>query len=340
MRSTKPRLTRDQILGHRRRVQALDERLPAGATSLRRAAWAGIQDSMPRAAIISIHARVEETRFDVLEDPTLVQIWGPRYSAYVVAADDTAPFTLGRMPDAGPRRRRADETAARLHTLLAGREMADGEVGRALGVHPNSLRYAAPTGTVLIRWDGARSTKVRSAPAPDVDPLEARLELARRFLHVFGPGSAQAFAEWAGVKRGEARAAFDALGGEIVAVDTPIGDAWILAADEPGLRGRAGQPAAARLLPSGDTYWLLQGPDRELLVPHHEQRQRLWTPRVWPGALLVAGEIVGTWRRANAVVDIEPWRRLTAAERDVVEGEAALLPLPGLKGTIVVRWSA
>ena len=45
-------LSRLQILGFRRRVGALDERLPAGPTSLRRAAWAGLQDSSPRAALL------------------------------------------------------------------------------------------------------------------------------------------------------------------------------------------------------------------------------------------------------------------------------------------------
>ncbi|HEX7160781.1 MAG TPA: hypothetical protein VF223_06030 [Trebonia sp.] len=30
------------------------------------------------------------------------------------------------------------------------------EAGNALGVHSNRLRYAAATGTVLIRWEGAR----------------------------------------------------------------------------------------------------------------------------------------------------------------------------------------
>ena len=54
-------------------------------------------------------------------------------------------------------------------------------VGGALGEHPNRLRYAAPTGTVLIRWDGARQPTVWSVPAPEVDPREARLELARRY---------------------------------------------------------------------------------------------------------------------------------------------------------------
>ena len=35
-----PEFSRDQILAYRRRVNELDERLPAGPASLRRAAWA------------------------------------------------------------------------------------------------------------------------------------------------------------------------------------------------------------------------------------------------------------------------------------------------------------
>src|SRR5213075_2383140 len=92
-------LTRAQILAFRRRVGALDQRLPRGRRSLRRAAWAGLQDSMPRAALLSIHARVEGTEPSTWEDPLLVQLWGPRYSAYVVAARDVAIFSLARLPD-------------------------------------------------------------------------------------------------------------------------------------------------------------------------------------------------------------------------------------------------
>lgn len=332
------RVDREQILAHRRRVQALDERLPHGADSLRRAAWAGLQDSMPRAAILSIHARMEGTRPDVLADPSLVQVWGPRYSAYVIGAGDVAPFTLGRLPDRGPRRQRAEETASRLHAFLDGREMPDGEAGRALGVHPNSFRYGAPTGTILIRWDGARATTVRSVRAPEIDPFEARLELARRYLHVFGPTTADAFADWAGIVRSAARAAFDALAPSLTPVRTPVGDAWLLSEDEPGLRAPAGPRAPARLLPSGDVYWLLQGADRELLVPDAEHRHLLWTPRVWPGALLVDGEIAGTWRRARHIVEVQPWRTLSRGERDAFEPEAATLPLPGINEPGVVRW--
>jgi hypothetical protein len=331
-------LTRSQILAFRRSVQALNERLPPGASSLRQVAWAGLQDSMPRAALLSIHARVEGTPPDVLDDPSLVQIWGPRFSAYVVAARDVGVFTLGRLPDDPRRRRRAEETAVRLHTFLDGREMPDGEVGRALGVHGNSFRYAAPTGTVLIRWDGARQSTVRTAPPPNQDPPEARLELARRYLHVFGPTTPDAFADWAGIVPPEGTAAFDALGTALTPVRTPIGDAWILAEDEGAFRAVAGPAAPARLLPSGDTYFLLQRADRELLVPEADRRRLLWTSRVWPGAVLVAGEIIGTWRRSGSLVTVEPWRPLTPSDRDAVEAEAASLPLPGMKGPIVVRW--
>ena len=178
-------------------------------------------------------------------------------------------------------------------------------------------------------------------PRPEVEPLEARRELARRYLHVFGPATPEAFADWAGVGAAEARAAFDALSRSLTAVRTPIGDAWILSRDEPGFREPPGPPAAARLLPSGDTVLPLLG--SRARAPRSRrvaQRAELWTSRVWPGAVLVAGEIVGTWRRAQADLSVQPWRRLTRAERDAVEAEAHSLPLPGIEGEIAVRWDA
>jgi hypothetical protein len=118
----------------------------------------------------------------------------------------------------------------------------------------------------------------------------------------------------------------------------PAGDAWILAADEPAIRSAPRPAAPARLLPSGDAYLLLQGADRDLLVPDAAQRAELWTPRVWPGGLLVSGEVTGTWRRAGHVVTMRPWRRLAPAERDAAAAEAQSLPLPALTRPVTVRW--
>jgi len=293
---------------------------------------------MPRAALLSIHARVKGTKPTTWEDPSLVQVWGPRYSAYVVAARDVAIFTLGRLPDDPKGRAATEELAARLHAHLAGRKMTYGEAGRGLGVIPNSLRYAARTATVLIRWDGARLPTVWTVSRPEIDPRDARLELARRYLHVFGPATHAAFAKWAGISTQEGSSAFDALRGSLIGVRTPVGDGWILARDEPTFRAPRTRHAQARLLPSGDTYFLLQGRDRELLVPNSARRRLLWTPRVWPGALLVGGEIVGTWRRSHETVTIETWRGLSRAERDEIDAEAESLPLPGVQGRIVTRW--
>lgn len=330
-------LTRTQILAFRRHVGALDERLPRGARSLRQAAWAGLQDSMPRAALLSIHARVEGTRPSTWEDPSLVQVWGPRFSVYVVPARDHAIFTLARLPDDQRGRQRTEEMAAKIDGFLRGRRLTDREVGRGIGVG-YAMRYGTATGTVLIRWEGARAPVIWTVPRPEIDPLEARRELARRYLHVFGPTTAGAFAKWAGIGAAEGGATFDVLSSSLTAVRTQIGEAWILASDEPTIREPPGPPAAARLLPSGDAFYLLQGAERELLVPDVAQRASLWTSRVWPGAVLVSGEIVGTWRRAQARLSIEPWRRLTRAERDAVEAEAHSLPLPEIEGRIVVSW--
>jgi hypothetical protein len=121
-------------------------------------------------------------------------------------------------------------------------------------------------------------------------------------------------------------------------VRTPVGEAWILSQDEPLFREQPGPAAPARLLPSGDTWFLLQGADRELLLPDERQRSALWTSRVWPGALLVDGETAGTWRRAEHILTVQPWRRLSRAQIDAVEAEAASLPLPGIDRPMDVRW--
>jgi hypothetical protein len=332
-------LDRDQILAFRRRAGALDERLPHSFESFRQVAWAGLQDSMPRAAVLSLHARVEGARPTSWEDPAFVQVWGPRYQAYVVAAQDVAVFTLGRLPEAAKALERAETMAARVQERLGSATTPYEDLGQALGVHPNAVRYAAPTGTIAIRWDGARRPTIRILPRPQIEPLEAQLELARRYLHVFGPATAASFSKWAGVSKRAANGAFTALGQELTAVRTPLGDAWILAADEAAFRADPGPAARARLLPSGDTYFLLHGDDRALLVPDAARRPELWTPRVWPGAVLIAGEVCGVWRRAHQTLTIEAWGRLPRAAVDAVEAEAAALPIQGVEA-IVVRWTA
>ena len=333
------RVARQQILAFRRRSGSLDERLPKRAESLRRAAWAGLQDSMPRAALLSLHARVEGVEPSTWEHPSLTQAWGPRYQVYVVAKRDFPLFTLARLPEEEKGRLRAQQMAERLHAQLGSKRMTDRELGRALRIG-NELRYATTTGTLAIRWGGARAPEVWAVEVPEIDPADARRELARRYLHVYGPASADVFARWAGISRRSAAGTFASLEGSLLPVRSPLGEEWLLAEDEAELRAPETAAAPARLLPSGDAYFLfLQAAERELLVPRQDERERLWTSRVWPGALLVDGEIRGTWRRAQHTVKVEPWGRLSRPARDAVEAEARALPLP-IEREIEVVWES
>src|SRR5437763_15461 len=293
---------------------------------------------MPRAALLSLHARVDGVDSSTWEDPSLAQLWGPRYSTYVVAKRDFALFSLGRHPDNTKSRLRAEQIAERVHAQLDGARMTDREVAGALGIG-NAIRYAATTGTVAIRWEGARAPTVWAVAAAEIDPADACRELARRYLHIFGPTSADGFARWAGISRRSAANALTSLKGSLLPVRSPLGDVWLLADDESAVRAAETPDAPARLLPSGDAYFLLHGAERELLVPRADQRQRLWTPRVWPGALLVEGEIRGTWRRAHHTVRIDAWARLSRGTRDAIETEANALPLPGVDRPIEVVWN-
>lgn len=336
---TRLELARAGILGHRRRIGLLDRREAWTDDAVRRAAWAGLTDSMPRAALLSLHARLEDVTEDAWQDDTFVQIWGPRSSVYVVCAADVAVFTRGRLPADGTARARADDIASRLAVLLDGGSGDVREVGATLSIHHNAIRYAAPTGTLRIHWDGARQPVVWSVEAPDTDDDEMRRELARRHLHMAGPSTPASYGRWAGLRSGLAEAVFDQLADELAPVTTPVGDGWILAADEPSFRSPPGPPASARLLPSGDAYWLCWGADRDLLVDNADHRDTLWTSRVWPGAVMVDGELIGTWRRRHHAVVIQPWHDLTVAARDAVAAEALSFPLPDLDHKVEVSWS-
>lgn len=330
-------LTREQILAHRRLASGLDDRLAHSPAALEAAATAGLQDSMPRAALLSIHARVADTHPATWERSPLVQVWGPRYSAFVIAERDLALFTRGRLPEEPKALRRANDVADRLAAALGEERMDVRDAARLVGLHPNALRYAAPTGRFLIYWDGARQPLIWAVPASELDPFQARLELARRFLHIFGPGTAGSFASWAGLRPQPAATTFEALADESIPVRTPIGEGRILATDEGAFRSANGA-ASTRLLPSGDTYYLLQGEDRDLLVPDPALQARLWTSRVWPGAVLLDGEIVGTWRRSQHKVTVESWRSLSRGEEEAIAAEASSFPLPGLSRPITVDW--
>jgi hypothetical protein len=184
-------------------------------------------------------------------------------------------------------------------------EPSEGSHERSHDRDSTPFRQSLLTGRLAIRWEGARRPTVWTISPPEIDPAEATLELARRYLHVFGPSRPDGFGKWAGIGIRKAVRAFDDLAAELIPVLTPSGATWLLACDEATIREPPTPVAAARLLPSGDAYTLgITSEDRALLVPDAGQPRELWMPRVWPGTLLVAGKVVDTWRRSERTVTI------------------------------------
>lgn len=318
---TAPSIDRDRALAFRQRANYLHKRLPL--ERLTEAAFAGLQDGSPRSAVLALHARVERVSPFAWKDPRFVQVWGPRGAVYVVAQDDVAIFTIGFLPRDLVLRTKVDAAADRAKRVF--------QVRKDFYFH--DLRVASASGMVRIEWDGSR-TRWWIVDPPTIDPERARLELARRFLRSVGPASPEEYAWWSGNTPGDARQTFQLLGRELAEVLLEGRRSWILRRDLHTLQD-AILPETVRLLPPGDPF--LATPDRNMLVPIQRFRNELWPKSVWPGALLVNGEIVGTWRRQIGRVVVHAWQNLSAKTKAQVKEEVMNMPIVSTKKE--VRWS-
>jgi hypothetical protein len=326
-------VSREAVLSYRLHANHLAHRLPRTSTS--QAAFAGLQDSVPRSALLSLHARVQRVEFDAWDDPDLIQVWGPRGSVYVIPRKDLAVFTLGRLPRDDDKRSAVEEDARRVRGLLE--KVADGLGLEAVtGGSVGRVREAAATGTIRIRWDGS-SIEVWVTDPPADDPEPCRLELARRYIRALAPSDSAQFAMWAGISRRDASATWSSLGSELVEIEVEGSSKWVSTDDLELLVNDSRIPDIVRLLPPGDTYLLAR--DRDLLVRDPGPRSVLWpSANVPPGGLLIAGEVCGTWRRQGHSFDLRTWRKLDAEERRRTEDEIeAMTPLGD--GEPHVRWS-
>src|SRR5919106_2427036 len=164
------------------------------------------------------------------------------------------------------------------------------------------------TDSVMARTDQWLKTR-----PPTANPTTARPELARRFLHCYGPSTAERFAEWTGSSPKDAKTAFGLLADELVQVDLDGEERGRLLASDTKALESPPSPSGARLLPLRDPY--LQQRDRTTVLPDATERKKLWQPVSGPGTVLVGGEIFGTWRsrldRARLQVQVETFGRPT-----------------------------
>jgi hypothetical protein len=315
------RLALRQAVNYRLSVNNLSARLPAG--SYVAAAFAGLQDTAPRDALLGMHARVAACEPSAWEHQSLIQTYSPRFAVYVLPKDDLGVFTIGRLPRDPQARQLIEDRADRACRELA----AQSGPARRL---PAS-RDVCATGRFAVRWTTS-SLRVWEQAAPSVDPEAARIELCRRHVHAFGPTTPDAFAWWAGVSAADARRTFAVIAPELIAVDYAGHPAWILAADETTVVS-AEPMRGVRFLVASDLR--IFGQDRTgLFVGPGLRRHTPLYDTFHPNGLLVDGSIVGSWGRRAGRVSVKAFGPLPSALRRAICAEAESMPIPGAAVTV------
>ncbi|WP_344311167.1 DNA glycosylase AlkZ-like family protein [Fodinicola feengrottensis] len=151
-----------------------------------------------------------------------------------------------------------------------------------LGGLPAGLRLEPESSplniSALPRWPGV--------PAK---PLGVQ-RIIDAYLRLYGPAAPADVAGYLGTTR---TAILPAWPTDLVQLDVSGRSAWL--PDQLVDVVRAAKPAPlVRLLGAGDPY--LQSRDRDVLVPDKVAQKAIWRILGNPGAVLVDGEIVGTWR--------------------------------------------
>jgi hypothetical protein len=164
----------------------------------------------------------------------------------------------------------------------------------------------------------------RRSWGPAEDPLAApeRLQVIRAYLRLLGPATPHDVAAYLDSTVTEVRARWPA---EAVPVEVDGRRAWVLPDADADAAGSVEN--LVRLLGPYDL--LLQGRDRELLVPDRSRHRALWPVIGRPGAVLVGTDVVGSWRpKASGrklTVRLDLWQPVRAAVHARVQEEAERL---------------
>ncbi len=327
--------SRKQVLAYRLQVNHLaGGRFPRAA--LAAGAHSGLQDGSPRSGLLSLAARVDGVGHDDWRGAGLAQVFGPRGAIYIVRQEDVAVFTRGLLPRDTERVATIELVAGRVHKVLNGRPLRQADVVEALPDigGTRGLRWAATLGTLVPVWD-AIDTIVHPRPLPDVDAEDARLELARRFFTYLGPATVADLQWWLDGRRRDATTTVAALDDELAQVTVRGRECLAFAATLPLLESVTRPDSdLTHLLPPDDVY--INRLNRTLLIPDVARQKHLFPQAPPPGALVVGGEVFGTWRRRAGAVEVSSWRAVESRHRERAEEIVAGWPL-ATKGSVTWR---
>ena len=332
-------VTREQAVRFRLLAHGLRERSPTESLE-RCAGLIGLHDSPEGSALLALGARLQDLdpetyRRALLEDRTLVRVWGVRGAPYVVPTSDAHIFTIGAMPkddeslaslltgdmlrlqNAGvPAREAFDKTVEAVDAVLD-RPMRKRDLSEALHGHlPQELEpwcdgcqvKHIPDG--LLRIVGLAGGIV-FGPRVEGSPALARTRewLGRDLRCEDRTEARKALARRFLRRYGPVTHSHFATWTNLSVMDTRR--TWELLQEEMAtvaLDGRCScilkeDLGVLRDAPhaSGPRFLPPNDPflaqrDRAVLIPERELQRKIWKPVGNPGVLLFDGEPVGVWR--------------------------------------------
>lgn len=307
----------------------------------------GVQAQLMSAAELQVgvrvDCRVEDVRDALWKRKTLAKTWLMRGTLHVVPAEDLPLFTaamrtrwirlnsswlkfvqLGESEFWGL----IDDIGHALDGQVLTREELIAKVGKGRSAHIREVLKSGWGGMLkpvarrgLLCFGPSRGQSVTFVKPQDwlgswreVDPDEALVEVARRYLRAYGPGTKYDFARWWGNWSGVGTAAWAGLADELVPVSVEGQRADMLASDLDGLAGKS-SAVPVQLLPAFDPYLMGHAARGHLFDAVHApkvSRTAGWISAV----VLVDGRVVGTWSHVAAKgtlrISVQPFQRMTS----------------------------
>jgi hypothetical protein len=345
---------RRQVMSFRVNAQQLDR--VKGTLASTAVLDIGVQDTGPDGARWALAVRGVDV--STLSDDDVVMLWTVRGAPHLYRRADVAQIAAAVEPyseadaskrifDASKPLRAAgietltalDEVAGQMRAIVT-RPTVKGEVsGRLATVMPEPyLRFCRACNATHLYEMPFRLAAVRAGIElePDTSPpvlrrikgfrrartASDRFDLVRAYLRLLGPATHKQVAEFVDAPLKDVKERWP----EEVAEVTVEGERrWLLADDEEALE--EADTTGTRLLGPYDLF--LQARDRSTLVPDATRVKELWPVLGRPGAVLVDGDLIGTWRPRQSggklTVLVQPWAKVSAATRKKVTEQAERL---------------
>ena len=315
MKATAPvaaELAWPQVHAFRLRRHHLIERAPRRQLAEAVGAIGGLQAQLMSAAelqaAVRVDCKVDDVRKALWTGHTLVKTWLMRGTLHITRAEDLPVFT------AAMSRRWITPNNAWIGAALGETPMTREELIAAVAKgRPPRVREALRSGWGGMLKPAARNGRLCFGPSRGqsvtfvspqkwltrwraADPDAALVEVARRYLRVYGPATKTDFARWWGAWPGVGSAAWSALADDIVPVGVEGSRMDLLAADLEAARDDAA--GSVRLLPQFDPY-LLGHSNRDHLFDRAYSAKVSRTAGWISAVVLVSGSVVGTWTHTN-----------------------------------------